>query len=354
MNNLMKITAFAGVAILSGCVGSLDVPEGGLGSIGNTSNTIISNSGGNSIINVGGTVIGNIGGGGENVNRENATTLITPRAGFTQLESLLAQADNSENIVSSLNFNDDGITSRVPQRVSITGGKNQFIGNIAGERYIFSDSSDDENIISTASGSEALIRLQHYATGALDPYTPNDYTLFSYFLTDDAGEVDTMGFFVVGIETPPNTIPTTASATYSGRTLAFIASFSQGSEDSTFVDAIGGNVTMNVNFGRRIISGEISNINATSIGGDKNNPNIPANAIIELNETVFAGDGSYNGDLTVYKSFADPLNINTYVGSYSGDTYGPNASSLAGVFEFRGQTLNGQPYAATGGFYADK
>ena len=352
MNNLMKITASLALAILSGCVGSLDVPEGGLGSLGNTSTTIISNSGGNSVINVGGTVIGNIGGGGgnvisDNVNRNNLNTLIIPRSGFTQLESLLAQVDSRENFISSVtyNYNTAKITSINPQNVFITDGDNQFIADIAGEQYILSNISDNNKDSVNNGAGDFLVRRQHYADGALNQNTPNDYILFQYGVYDDITNIGSSGYVVVGIQTPQGSIPTTASATYTGR----IASLILYDEDSETIFLLGGRIDMDVHFGRRTISGEISNI-AEYIDDIA----IPASSVIELNPTTFRADGSYDGTLTIYSEFANPLNINTYVGGYSGDTYGPNASSLAGVFDFTGQTLNGKPYAATGGFYADK
>ncbi len=352
MNNLMKITAFAGVAILSGCVGSLDIPEGGLGSIGNTTTTtIISTSGGDSIINVGGTVIGTVGGGGsinrDNVNRNNLNTLITPRAGFTQLESLLAQADSNESWNASVTYDYDNaeITASNRQRVSITGGNNRFIANIAGKQYILSNISDNnKNSVNNGAG-DFLVRRQHYADGALNQSTPNDYILFQYGVSDNIENVGYSGYVVVGIPTPPNTIPTTASATYTGGISALV-SYDRDSETNFL---LGGRIDMNVHFGQRTISGRISNIEEYI-----HDIRIPTDTVIDLNQTTFKTDGSYEGTLTAYESFADALGLSDYSGGYYGGTYGPNASSLAGVFELYGDSIINADYAITGGFYADR
>ncbi len=352
MNNLIKITAVAGVAILSGCVGSLDVPEGGLGTVGNTSTTttIISNNVGDSIINIGGTVIGTVGGGGnvnrDNVNRNNLNSLIIPRTGFTQLESLLAQADSSENLVASVTYDYDNeeITARNRQNVSITGGDNRFIANIAGKEYILSNIADNNaNAVNNGTG-DFLVRRQHYADGGLNPNTPNDYILFQYGVYDDITNIDYSGYAVVGIQTPQQSIPTTASATYTGG-ISALASY----DGDTANFLLGGRIDMDVHFGRRTISGRISNIEEYI-----HDVVIPANAVIELNQTTFRADGSYNGTLTIYSNFGDAVGINTYAGGYYGDTYGPNASSLAGVFQLYGNSIINEGYAISGGFYADK
>ncbi len=356
MNNLMKITASLALAILPGCVGSLDIPEGGLGTVGNnskttTNTTIISTGGGDSIINVGGTVVGTVGGGGnvisDNVNRNNLNTLITPRAGLTQLESLLAQVDSRENFISSVtyNYNTAKITSRNPQNVFITDGDNQFIADIAGKEYILSNIADtNRNSVENDAGA-FLVRRQHYADGALNQNTPNDYILFQYEAYDDITNIGSSGYVVVGIQTPQENIPTTASAAYTGGISALL--FYDRDSETNFL--LGGRIDMDVHFGRRTISGQISNIEEYI-----HDIAIPANAVIDLNQTTFRADGSYQGTLTMYKNFADALGLDTFVGAYYGDTYGPNASSLAGVFEFNGDSVINADYALTGGFYADR
>ena len=382
MNNLIKITAVLALVILSGCVGSLNIPtdidadlDNALGAGSSSEDESDddssdedesdndSSSGGNTItkntvVNINNINNGNINFGidsggdsgsdsSDSVSNENPNTLIIPRAGFTQLESLLAQVDSRENFISSVtyNYNTAKITSRNPQNVFITDGDNQFIADIAGKEYIFSNISDNNKDSVNNGAGDFLVRRQHYADGALNQNTPNDYILFQYGVYDDITNINSSGYVVVGIQTPQGSIPTTASATYTGRIASLV--FYDGDSETFFL--LGGRIDMDVHFGQRTISGEISNI-AEYIDDIA----IPASSVIELNQTTFRADGSYDGTLTVYKNFADPLNISTYVGGYSGGTYGPNASSLAGVFDFTGQTLNGQPYAATGGFYADK
>nr|MCA8836139.1 transferrin-binding protein-like solute binding protein [Pseudomonadota bacterium] len=270
----------------------------------------------------------------------------TNAGGSTQLESLLSQVNSRENIVSSTLYTLNGQTSRLPDSVSIGDGDGQFVMIVNGRRYVFSVLEElvQYQVALNTERDSYVIRLERNdLTNALDPNNPKDYLLFSYVASGD--NFGSIGEFVTGIQTPPNAIPTTASATYSGRAYAGAL---DGDVQPLIETAFGveGDITMNVNFAERTISGEMTNLTEADRIID-----IPSGSRITFNQTRFETDGSYDGTVTLSSSLRNALNITSVTRAvYRGDTYGNNAASVAGILEFNGSTTTVTNYYAGGGF----
>ncbi len=268
----------------------------------------------------------------------------------TQLENLLSQVNSRENIVSSTLFTSGGTATRIPDSVSIGDGDGQFVMVVNGRRFVFSELQEalQYHIALNAERNSYVTRVERDdLTNALDPSTPKDYLLFSYVLSADT--FVSVGDFITGIQTPPNTIPTTASAIYSGKAYA-------GALDGDALPAlenafgVDGDITMTVDFAERTISGEMTNL----IEFDRI-IDIPSESKITFNQTRFETDGSYDGTITLSSDLRNALNITSVTRAvYRGDTYGNNAASVAGILEFNGSTSTVTNYYAGGGFYADR
>ena len=318
MNNLMKITASLALAILSGCVGSINA--------------------------------GDIGIGGNN-NGSNALNPIT--ANSSEFEILLSKVNSVQNVVSSVNFLSGGRIARHSNAVQVQHAGNAIALTVSDRRYtlrhtrqttqyqIIESSRDDPD------PDSYLFRIERDdLTSVLDPSAPKDYILFNYFARGDS--IGSIGFGVTGIQTPLDTIPTTSIATYSGKAyIDGIEPFSDGTFGFNF--NISARQNMTVDFAQNTISGSMTNI-----VDDSNAVAISSDAEITFEETTFNRDGSYRGNIGIFGLQVlgiDSLNGNTF---YRGETYGANAASLAGVVEFQGLTTGRNQFYAIGGFYADK
>ncbi len=316
MNNLIKITAIAGVAILSGCVGSINA--------------------------------GDIGIGGNN-NGSNAINPIT--ANSTELEILLSKVNSGQNVVSSINIFSGGNFTRRPNAVSLQDGGNAFVLTVSDRRYTLTHTRQaaQYHIIQSSRDDPDgyLFRLERDdLINARDPSAPKDYLLLNYRGRGDGG--GSLGYFVTGIQTPPDTIPTAAVATYSGK--AYIDGIEPlGGTTYDFNFNISARQDMTIDFSQNTISGRMTNIIE-----DSNDVDVPSNAEIIFEETTFNSDGSYRGNIGIFG--LQVLGIASLNGSafYRGETYGANAASLAGVVEFQGLTTGRNQFYAIGGFYADK
>ena len=273
----------------------------------------------------------------------------TDNAPSTQLENLLSQVNSRENVVASINITTPSRITRSADAISLQVGDGQFVMAVNNRRYTLSDPQQISQYSAiyapTEEGLAFAVRLERAnLTDALDPSTPKDYLLFGYFGSGD--NVGSFGYFVTGIQTPPNTIPTTANATYSGRSyIDLIVDADAGDSEAE------GRLTMQVDFAKSRISGSITNIiDPSGIA------NIPSGATITLEETAFNNDGSYNGNLLLNRDAMSGMGIQSTIGNlaYRGKTYGNNAASLAGVLEFRGTKPNSDNFYAVGGFYADR
>ncbi len=268
----------------------------------------------------------------------------------TQLENLLSQVNSRENIVSSTLYTSSGTTSRLPDSISIEDGDGQFVMIVNGTRYILSElvEAQQNYFALNVDRDSYLVRLERDdLTNALDPSTPKDYLLFSYVASNN--NFGSIGDLVIGIQTPPSAIPTTASATYSGR--AYLGAL-DGDVLPTLEIAFGveGDITMNVDFAQRTISGEMTNLTDSDGIGE-----IPQTAEITFNQTRFETDGSYDGTVSLSNNLINTLDITSVTNAvYRGDTYGNNAASVAGILEFSGSTTTVTNYYAGGGFYADR
>ncbi len=320
MNNLMKITAVLALAILSGCVGSINA--GDIGTGGNNSDN------------------GDNGGIARN----------TITANSTELEILLSKVNNRKNIVSSTSVRTDNSISRRSDSVFIGDGDGQFVMTVNGRRYVFSETEEiaQSHVAFNSERDSYVVRIERDdLVNALDPSTPKDYLLFSYVASGDT--FGSIGEFVTGIQTPLNNIPTTASAIYSGR--AYVGALNGDVLPSIAVPfGVDGDMTMNVDFAQKTISGEMTNLTEF----DKI-INIPSGSTITFNQTRFEADGSYDGTVTLSSGVRNVFGIRTVTGAvYRGATYGQNAESVAGILEFNGSTGTINNYYAGGGFYADK
>ncbi len=331
MNNLMKITASLALAILSGCVGSINA--GDIGTGGNNPNG--SNTSNNS----------------NTPNNSNAINPIT--ANSSELEILLSKVNSGQNIVSSVNFFEGGRITRHPNAVQVQHAGDAFLLTVSDRRYTLKHTRQVTQYQIVESSREDpdgyLFRIERDdLINALDPSAPKDYILFNYF--GRGTPLGSIGFGVTGIQTPPDTIPTTAIATYSGK--AYIDGIEPvvGSTSFNFNFNISARQTMTVDFAQKTISGSMTNI-----VDDSNAVSISSSAEITFDETTFNSDGSYRGELGISKSL-DVLGIASLNGNafYRGETYGANAASLAGVVEFQGLTTGQNQFYAIGGFYADK
>ncbi len=270
----------------------------------------------------------------------------TNAGGSTRLESLLSQVNSRENIISSLEITETSLYSTSPQSVSIRNEGRQFTAVINGKTYLFprTDINRARGTDSPLTRANFLARSQADVNDVLDQNFRNDYILFSYAVLNDANNRISRGFVVTGIPTPPDAIPTTASATYSGHII--VSSFTFSSPLRTV--GLFGNLEMNVDFSNRRISGNVTNINA-------GNYNIPQSATITFNETSFDSDGSYDGRLILSQNLADAVGVTSITrGTYRGATYGMTAGSLAGVLDVAGTTAQSEQFRASGGFYADR
>ncbi len=266
----------------------------------------------------------------------------------TELERLLLRVNSNENIVSSLEFTNLESFSTAPQSVSIEDGNGQFIATINGTRYIFS--RIDSNTINTVLGNNNLARLDRSSNDQLNPNAPNDYVFFNYSVFDETTNRSSFGFVVTGIKTLPDAIPTTSTASYNGRVAAISYLFPLSDVVSNTRTILGGDINMNVDFSQRTISGRITNIidpEGIAI--------LPEDGVMDLNETTFRRDGSYNGRLTLSSNLEEALGIqNIFTNNYRGATYGQNANSLVGVFDISGLGIQSRQFRAVGGFLADR
>lgn len=160
----------------------------------------------------------------------------------------------------------------------------------------------------------------------LDVSNAAHHQVWSYFW-DTAGEAIS-GFAVVGTETMPEDVPSTALATYSG--FAGAALTDSGTHNDT--TRIVGDLAMSADFNAGQISGLVNNIEV--LGG------AAVNGTVALNSTAISGSG-FSGTITPDNDLLTAFSLTDLGGTYSGKFYGASAEEVGGVMAISGDETVG-------------
>lgn len=276
------------------------------------------------------TACGGSGGGGE------VAIVDELKIEFTQFEPLA----NDDNRFAS--------TEPIDTTDSVTAHGNGIRAIFAGEDYIFTGGSDAAGFISNSDSNNDGARIR-FADSLMSSYldlgtvgwvaggehTDIQGTFYNLVPSDDSlGFLK--GYGVAGVRTPSAAIGAQkATATYRG--ILELQKYLGSSSANDIQQRV---LTMRVDFGAGMISGESTDSNGT----------------ITFNETSISGDtdgGAFNGTLSLDNA-GEVLGISagTATGSYAGIFFGSAADDVAGVVRINA-TDGEATVLAIGGFRAD-
>jgi hypothetical protein len=171
----------------------------------------------------------------------------------------------------------------------------------------------------------------------------SDYASWGYWYK--VGEVNDVefGFWVGGALTPNVNVPTSGSATYSGKVLGGVAS----SNGLDLINTATSSVNLAINFGSNNVAS--GNISFSTMGGQSWNLNVDS-ATSSINRAAISGNSGFGASFDAANSSSNVGSINS--GVIAGNFYGPNAQTVGGSFKATAGMDNA--YTAAGVFKANK
>ena len=188
------------------------------------------------------------------------------------------------------------------------------------------------DVAMSAGGFYCYSILCGYASGryvemTYQPSTTNElsWTNYGFWGTYSLYPTNSFSTFVTGYKTPVGSIPTTGSATYSGKTVGFVYYPVEGGAWETGIGLahISGDASLDANFGTGAITGGLTNMTA---GG------LPWNNVA-LAGTISSGVNSFSGTAAVTSAPGGITALNAAgTGSFVGMFFGPGAAELGAVW----------------------
>jgi hypothetical protein len=150
--------------------------------------------------------------------------------------------------------------------------------------------------------------------------------------SDIAAGTTSVGFLVYGYQTPPASMPTTGSATYSGTGNVSGFTAIQGATTPAGISDIAGDGSLTANFATGAITGSFTNMTATPVSGGAT---IPWNSVAlsgSVSTTVINGVSTgniFSGTAAVTSAPANAASLAaSAAGSFGGGFYGPTANEV--------------------------
>jgi|GEM_PF-1428569 len=171
----------------------------------------------------------------------------------------------------------------------------------------------------------------------------SDYASWGYWYK--VGEMNDVefGFWVGGALTPNANVPTSGSATYSGKVLGGVAS----SNGLDLINTATSSVNLAINFGSNNVAS--GNISFSTVGGQSWNLNVDS-ATSSISRAAISGNSGFGASFDAANSSSNVGSINS--GVIAGNFYGPNAQTVGGSFKATAGMDNA--YTAAGVFKANK
>lgn len=147
-----------------------------------------------------------------------------------------------------------------------------------------------------------------------------------------------VGAFITGYQTPASAMPTTGTATYSGtnNVAGFVATMPSNGSGGTLL----GDASLTANFGTGAVTGNLTNMRVTDIGGGSS---VPWNNV-SVNASIVSGTSTFGGSTAATNAPPGKYSVpNGATGNIAGAFYGPNAEELGAVW-----SLASSPNAAIG------
>lgn len=191
-------------------------------------------------------------------------------------------------------------------------------------------------VSSSAASSTYQISVPSVGVNATTQVPQATANLLSYVSLGDwqqgtSGVLNSFTEFVFGYETPPASIPTTGTATFSGAAQGTV--FTPG---TPFVGtAVNGAAALSVNFGSGSITGALTKMQYVNPAnpGSSSAPNyLPWNDV-SVNASIAAGTNQFSGSTAVTSTPQSPLSLKgSATGHINGLFFGPSAQTLGGIW----------------------
>ena len=182
-------------------------------------------------------------------------------------------------------------------------------------------------------------------------FTGLNYTVFGTWNGGVTGsnQQDLAGF-VFGYQTPANSMPTSGTASYTGKGAVNGFVLNQGQSAGNPV-ALNGDASFNVDFAAEQLSGTFTNM--TAYAHNANNINSDEFAypwnIISVSASIASGKSTFGGSTTVTSQPASPYALqNGATGHINGGFYGPAANELGAVWTLSNGNGTGSAIGAVG------
>ncbi len=208
-------------------------------------------------------------------------------------------------------------------------------------------------------GSSSYLNLNLLSNLGLNYTELGNWSISQYPLSGPNAQMvantENLGFFVYGYQTPPASVPTTGSATYSGtgNVSGFVAI--QGAATPAGLSDISGDGSLTANFATGAITGSLTNMTATPVNGGAT---IPWNSVSlsgSISTAVFNGavytNNVFSGTTAVASAPGNAASLPaSATGVFGGGFYGPTANEVGVSWTLR----DGTGSFATGVFGAPR
>ena len=227
--------------------------------------------------------------------------------------------------------------------INITFGSDSTLSNVTFSNNLGSASFNSTNIGSTTDGNRLLTQGNTGTTSAfINSYS--NYMDYGYWQFD-SGNTSYQSFFVSGAETSYSSLPTSGTATYTGKSIGIAYKPLEALSSNTFL--IDSDISVTADFGAKFV-GFTANTYSVSNMSNATVANQPA-------QTTTAAKAPYNftgiGNISSTNSVSGGLTLTNsgQTGVFTGKFYGPSAENIGGTFTFSGTSLK-----YTGSFGAAK